>query len=298
MPLHLKRQHIPDDLTGAQSRWGRPGIQRLFQLTAQLSTWCDRRLSSHDGCEHTLTWIQDGEVIHVEDVDCLGMLRHDPYLALVEDDKERAFRKLAQCRADIPLLMRTLFDCLRDPFADYLESVLQIMPLQEFRQRCREICELASPTAAMRSLLRSPHITANLKLSLICESIVIQDHVLDRCEPIWTALSSTKFPTIVRPCLPALERACGWESRRGPPSQELSSLVMVMLIEHFRDQTDRPHYADVGYVAQIWFPGCIRLHTRQNADLEHYSPTQRLRNLVKDRYDQFKRKLPEGMSWP
>ncbi len=58
---------------------------------------------------------------------------------------------------------------------------------------------------------------------------------------------------------------------------------MVLLTDHLRVQTTRPHSREIGQVAKKLFPGCIPQHIRAN------SPELRL--AVQDRCKKFKKKL-------
>jgi hypothetical protein len=77
------------------------------------------------------------------------------------------------------------------------------------------------------------------------------------------------------------------ETLIGRPSSELATLAMVLLSDHLRECTEKPHYREVGRFAQVLFPDCLAETRRRRT---RYTPSaQRLATMVKDRCKAFKK---------
>jgi hypothetical protein len=94
-------------------------------------------------------------------------------------------------------------------------------------------------------------------------------------------------------------------SHRGRPSQDAATFFMVVLSDHLRERTGKPHYTTVGRIALALFPGCLkkapRRDSKQRIDAPHRRakqaqrseqstiPPKRLSEIVQARCKSFRR---------
>ncbi|MBI3330436.1 MAG: hypothetical protein HYZ81_27465 [Nitrospinae bacterium] len=167
----------------------------------------------------------------------------------------QTYLKLIRAGMDGEFLMQILSALIQPPWLvsfEILKRLHQTSPdlsqhLQEAKHLLERITTLKdwSRTAIFAGL--PPEVQCSILSTLVAD----EERFIQLMQPYSPALGKIWHQPSL---LGLLERHCRLVRRRGQPSKEIPTLFMVLVTDHLRERTGRPHYTLVGRLTRILFP--------------------------------------------
>jgi hypothetical protein len=200
---------------------------------------------------------------------------------------KRDCQPLLDLGADPDFVVQVVSALRSDPFLRYALTVLRHVTPEQWVETSGMNQKLAYMRRELEGWTNNPIFPELPPDTQACIRRALTDAITQHERLMMPFMELRRQAAAKDPLLPFLERSRSTGRGRGRPSQLSATLFMVLLTDHLRAQTKRPHSGKVGQVAEKLFPGCFAKHIRTNPN--------KLRPAVQDRCKKFKKDLGAHM---